>query len=144
MARSDGVGQTGSGPGEFNVPHAIAVDSRGRLFVADRANNRIQIFDQTGTSLTSGRSSGGRAASRSRATTRSTWRIPSRGARRTGLEEGIRIGSARDGSVKLLHRGHRVHDRRAQRRGGVGVDRAATSTVVVRRMMLEKHILQKR
>ena len=42
-------GKHGSGPGEFEVPHALAFDSRGRLFVGDRANNRIQIFDQDGT-----------------------------------------------------------------------------------------------
>ena len=41
-------GEPGSGPGQFNVPHALAFDSRGRLFVADRANHRIQIFDQEG------------------------------------------------------------------------------------------------
>jgi DNA-binding beta-propeller fold protein YncE len=41
-------GQHGSAPGEFEVPHALAFDSRGRLFVGDRANNRIQIFDQEG------------------------------------------------------------------------------------------------
>src|SRR5579864_3707488 len=41
-------GKKGSGPGEFNIPHALAFDSKGRLFVADRGNNRIQIFDQEG------------------------------------------------------------------------------------------------
>ena len=41
-------GQHGSAPGEFEVPHALAFDSRGRLFVGDRGNNRIQIFDQDG------------------------------------------------------------------------------------------------
>jgi sugar lactone lactonase YvrE len=44
-------GKHGSGPGEFEVPHALAFDSKGRLFVGDRANNRIQIFDQEGTFL---------------------------------------------------------------------------------------------
>ena len=39
-------GKKGSGPGEFDGPHALAFDSRGRLFVADRSNNRVQIFDQ--------------------------------------------------------------------------------------------------
>ena len=38
-------GGTGSGPGQFNNPHTIAMDSQGRLFVGDRSNNRIQIFD---------------------------------------------------------------------------------------------------
>jgi DNA-binding beta-propeller fold protein YncE len=45
-------GRIGSGPGEFRTPHALAFDSRGRLFVADRGNHRIQIFDQDGKFLT--------------------------------------------------------------------------------------------
>ena len=38
-------GRKGSGPGEFDGPHALAFDSQGRLFVADRSNNRVQILD---------------------------------------------------------------------------------------------------
>src|SRR5262252_4932228 len=41
-------GKLGKGPGEFDQPHALAFDSKGRLFVGDRGNNRIQIFDQDG------------------------------------------------------------------------------------------------
>ena len=41
-------GKKGIAPGEFDTPHGLAFDSRGRLFVADRNNNRIQIFDQEG------------------------------------------------------------------------------------------------
>lgn len=41
-------GKIGTGPGEFRTPHALAFDSRGRLFVADRGNHRIQVFDQEG------------------------------------------------------------------------------------------------
>jgi len=41
-------GKLGSGPGEFRTPHSLALDSRGRLFVADRGNVRLQIFDQDG------------------------------------------------------------------------------------------------
>jgi sugar lactone lactonase YvrE len=41
-------GKLGTGPGEFDQPHSLAFDSKGRLFVADRNNNRIQIFDQDG------------------------------------------------------------------------------------------------
>ncbi|HXD19595.1 MAG TPA: peptidyl-alpha-hydroxyglycine alpha-amidating lyase family protein [Vicinamibacterales bacterium] len=43
-------GKKGAGPGDFDAqgPHALAMDSRGRLFVGDRGNNRIQIFDQDG------------------------------------------------------------------------------------------------
>jgi len=42
-------GRIGSAPSEFRTPHAMAFDLRGRLFVADRGNHRIQIFDQDGT-----------------------------------------------------------------------------------------------
>ena len=41
-------GGPGSGPGEFNLPHGIDVDSSGRVFVADRENSRIQLFDAEG------------------------------------------------------------------------------------------------
>ncbi len=38
-------GKTGSGPGEFKGIHALAFDARGYLYVADRTNNRVQVFD---------------------------------------------------------------------------------------------------
>ena len=41
-------GERGSGPGDFNQPHALAFDAQGRLFVGDRGNNRVQIFDPSG------------------------------------------------------------------------------------------------
>ena len=42
-------GKKGTGPGEFDIPHCLAFDSKGRLLVGDRNNNRIQVFDQEGT-----------------------------------------------------------------------------------------------
>jgi sugar lactone lactonase YvrE len=45
-------GSTGYGPGQLRGPHAIAMDPSGRLFVADRQNQRIVIFDQDGKYLT--------------------------------------------------------------------------------------------
>jgi len=44
-------GSTGAEDGEFRDPHALAMDSQGRLFVGDRGNSRIQIFDQEGEHL---------------------------------------------------------------------------------------------
>ncbi len=41
-------GEPGSGPGQFNVPHSIAVDAHGNVYVADRGNRRIQVFDGDG------------------------------------------------------------------------------------------------
>lgn len=43
-----GVESRSGDPGKFNDPHALAMDSKGRLLVADRGNNRVQIFDQEG------------------------------------------------------------------------------------------------
>jgi sugar lactone lactonase YvrE len=44
-------GSWGYGPSQFRGPHSLAMDSKGRLFVADRGNRRIQIFDQEGAHL---------------------------------------------------------------------------------------------
>jgi len=41
-------GGPGMGPGEFNLPHSVVLDKEGRLFVADRENLRIQIFNREG------------------------------------------------------------------------------------------------
>jgi len=47
-------GKPGSGPGEFHVAHSVAVDSKGLVYVSDRENNRIQIFDANGKFLKRG------------------------------------------------------------------------------------------
>jgi DNA-binding beta-propeller fold protein YncE len=44
-------GDRGSGPGQFNTPHAIATDVQGNAYVADRGNHRIQVFDNDGNVL---------------------------------------------------------------------------------------------
>jgi sugar lactone lactonase YvrE len=49
MQIGGGVDAATAERGLFNDPHHIAMDSRGRLFVSDRGNNRIQIFEQDGT-----------------------------------------------------------------------------------------------
>jgi hypothetical protein len=41
-------GEPGSEPGQLNTPHSIAVDAEGRVYVADRGNRRIQVFDGEG------------------------------------------------------------------------------------------------
>jgi sugar lactone lactonase YvrE len=95
-------GKKGSGPGEMDQPHALAMDSRGRLFVGDRGNNRILIFDQQGKLLDTwpqfSRPSGVFidkkdmlyvADSESESVSRN----------HDGWKRGIRIGSAKDGKV---------------------------------------------
>src|SRR5712692_6345937 len=102
--------------GEFDVPHTLAFDSRGRLFVGDRQNNRIQIFDQDGKFIAQwfqfGRPSGiyidkrtdtmyvADSESRDGRTHLGRSGMPPTGyAFNLGARRGIRIGSARDGSV---------------------------------------------
>jgi streptogramin lyase len=96
-------GKKGSGPGEFNVPHTIAIDSRGRLFVGDRSNSRIQIFDQEGRYLEEwkqfGRPSGIFIAPDDAMYVADS---DSNTARNPGWKRGIRIGSAKDGSVNAF------------------------------------------
>ena len=41
-------GEPGDKPGQFNLPHGIAADAQGNIYVADRSNNRIQVFDNDG------------------------------------------------------------------------------------------------
>ena len=41
-------GEAGSGPGQFNAPHAVVIDDQNRVIIADRDNERIQIFDPEG------------------------------------------------------------------------------------------------
>ena len=44
-------GQKGNKPGDFNTPHSIAADAQGNIYVADRGNRRIQVFDGEGNLL---------------------------------------------------------------------------------------------
>ncbi len=98
-------GKKGTGPNEYDQPHALAMDSKGRLFVGDRNNNRIQILDQDGKYLAEwtqfSRPSGifidahdtiyvGDSESESVSRNHDGWK------------RGIRIGSAKDGSVKYF------------------------------------------
>lgn len=41
-------GTKGTEPGQFNLPHAVVIDSKGRVIVADAENSRIQVFDSSG------------------------------------------------------------------------------------------------
>lgn len=93
-------GSTGAADGELSDPHALAMDSQGRLFVGDRGNSRIQIFDQNGRHLATwkqfGRPSGlfidANDVLYSTDSESNTRRNP-------GVRRGIYIGSARTGEL---------------------------------------------
>jgi hypothetical protein len=93
-------GKHGKEHGEFDTPHSLAMDSRGRLFVADRGNNRIQIFDQKGKFLAEwrqfGRPSGLYIDKHDVLYVADSESNP---AQNPGFKRGIRIGSAKDGTV---------------------------------------------
>ena len=95
-------GTFGHGPDDLDQPHALAMDSRGRLFVGDRGNNRIKIFDQNGRLLDSwyqfSRPSGIYIDAHDTIYVADS-ESGSVAKERTGWTRGIRVGSARDGSV---------------------------------------------
>lgn len=113
-------GRQGTGPGEFVGPHALAFDSQGRLFVADRSNQRIQIFDKEMNYLDEwrhfSRPSGlvilnddTLIVSDSESELTGFWppelgpmKPGERPGRNAGWKTGIRIGSAKDGSLKYF------------------------------------------
>jgi len=95
-------GHKGSGPGELDIPHAIAMDSAGRLFVGDRQNNRIQIFDQNGKFLdqwTQFSRPSGIYIDKNDVIYVADSESESVSKNHDGWKRGIRVGSAKDGSV---------------------------------------------
>ncbi len=109
-------GRKGMGPGEFDLLHSIVLDSRGRVLVGDRQNNRIQVFDPDGTHRSTwyqfGRPSGlyidkrtdtlyvADSESRDGRTNTGLFALAQTGNyHNPGGRRGIRIGSARDGKV---------------------------------------------
>jgi hypothetical protein len=101
------IGESGYEPGQFLEPHAISMDSQGRLFIADRYNNRIQIMDQEGEFIAAwtqfGRPSGIYIDENDIIYVADSESGPApnqyTGQRNAGWERGIRIGDARTGWV---------------------------------------------
>jgi len=93
-------GATGGDHGQFRDPHALAMDSQGRLFVGDRGNSRLQIFSQNGEWISTwtqfGRPSGLFIDANDILYSADS---ESNARRNTGWKRGIRIGSAKDGFV---------------------------------------------
>jgi sugar lactone lactonase YvrE len=119
------IGKRGTGPGEFDQPHALAMDSRGRLFVGDRSNNRIVILDQDGNWLAEwaqfSRPSGiyiDKDDTIYVADSESGSVNPAHGA----WKRGIRIGSARDGTLTAFIPDPAEHATNTSAAEGVAVD----------------------
>src|SRR5262249_26495164 len=119
-------GQKGSGPGEFDTPHGLAMDPQGRLLVADRGNNRIQEFDQQGRFLAEwkqfGRPSGIFVdASGTLYSADSQSNTPEVNPM---VKRGLRIGNERDGRIRFfVPDPDPIAEGQAGGREGVAVDR---------------------
>ena len=128
-------GRHGRKPGEFMGPHGLAFDSKGRLFVADRSNNRIQIFDKNMNVVDEWRHFGRPSGlwilkddtlvvsdSESNRRIGGPDDAPEGGAnaiRNPGWKNGIRIGSAKDGSIKYFIEGTQPEGMAADELGNV-------------------------
>jgi sugar lactone lactonase YvrE len=128
-------GRLGTGPGEFIGPHGLLFDSEGRLFVADRSNSRIQIFDKDMRFLDDWRHFGrpsGLALLKDGTLfvtdSESGMRIDGSPAtvegggprlRNPGWKMGIRIGSAKDGSLRYFIPGFRFEGLAADEAGNL-------------------------
>jgi sugar lactone lactonase YvrE len=134
-------GMTGQGHLQLSAPHAIALDTAGRLFVADRDNNRIMIWDQDGQYIDQwtqfGRPSG---LYIDHTDTIYVADSESWGPENPGWKKGIRIGSARTGQVHYFLEDIESRDFEHSGAEGVGVDGLGNVYGgVVRRQMLERH-----
>jgi hypothetical protein len=96
-------GKWGDAPGDFKTPHALAFDSRGRLFVADRGNNRLQIFDQEGTFIGEWKQFS-RISGLVITADDTLYAIDSESGpeRNPGWRKGLRVGSAQTGDVRFF------------------------------------------
>ena len=96
-------GETGKENGEFRDPHALAMDSQGRLFVADRGNSRTQVFDQNGGHLMTwtqfGRPSGLYIDGNDVMYAADSESSNAGSMSNMGFSRGIRIGSVHDGLI---------------------------------------------
>jgi sugar lactone lactonase YvrE len=93
-------GGHGFGPGQIEIPHCLAMDSKGRLFVGDRGNNRMDIFDQNGKFIASwsqfGRPSGCYIDGKDNLYVADS---ESHTNHHPGWMRGVRIGNVKDGVV---------------------------------------------
>jgi sugar lactone lactonase YvrE len=93
-------GKHGKGQGEFDQLHGIAMDSQGRIFVADRGNSRVQVFDSNGKFVAEWKQFG-RPSDVAIDKNDVIYVADDQSSEKTnpGFKPGIRIGSAKDGKV---------------------------------------------
>ncbi|MCY4357847.1 MAG: peptidyl-alpha-hydroxyglycine alpha-amidating lyase family protein [Gammaproteobacteria bacterium] len=115
-------GQIGVRHGEFRTPHALAFDAQGRLWVADRGNHRIEIFDQDGNYLES-RYAYGRISGMYITEDNMVYAIDSESSptNHVGWRNGVRIGPLEEDTIVGLIQPFERPDREGQGTAGEGV-----------------------
>ncbi len=96
-------GETGSEPGQLQVPHGVAVDSQGRILVNDSDNQRVSVFDKDGNFV-------------------ETWPFPSRGGIVVTADDTVYVSDVNVGVVNIVKDGELIDSVSADRAHGLGVD----------------------
>ena len=96
-------GVKGAGPGQLQVPHGVALDSRGRILVNDSDNQRVSVFDRNGTFV-------------------ETWPYPSRGGIAVAADDTVYVSDVNAGVVHIVKDGTLIDRVSAERAHGMGID----------------------
>jgi sugar lactone lactonase YvrE len=96
-------GVKGSQPGQLQLPHGVALDSRGRLLVNDSDNQRVSVFDANGRFV-------------------EVWPYPSRGGIAVAADDTVYVSDVNAGIVNIVRDGRKIGSVSAERAHGMGVD----------------------
>ena len=96
-------GVKGSQPGQLQLPHGVALDSRGRILVNDSDNQRVSIFDKDGRFV-------------------EAWPYPSRGGIAVAADDTVYISDVNAGIVNIVKNGKSIDTVSADRAHGMGID----------------------
>ena len=96
-------GTKGSQPGQLQLPHGVALDSKGRVLINDSDNKRISVFDKDGKFV-------------------ETWPFPSRGGIAVTADDTVYVSDVNAGVVNVVRNGKLIETIAAERAHGMGVD----------------------
>ena len=96
-------GVKGSAPGQLQLPHGVALDSRGRILINDSDNKRVSIFDKDGRFV-------------------ETWPYPSRGGIAVASDDTVYVSDVNVGIVNIVKNGKLIDSVLADRAHGMGID----------------------
>jgi sugar lactone lactonase YvrE len=96
-------GGKGSQPGQLQLPHGVALDSRGRILINDSDNQRVSVFDRNGSFV-------------------ENWPFPSRGGIAVAADDTVYISDVNAGIVNIVKDGKRIESVAVERAHGLGID----------------------